>query len=68
MRVIKISDPIGKVFEVRLKSLVWKGLDRRPKIPEWDIVFLSQTSDLAIDAMVAFQVISFGRKDGNDMI
>jgi hypothetical protein len=34
MKVIKISDPIGEMFEVRLQPMVGKGLDRRPKIPE----------------------------------
>src|SRR5918995_7169612 len=61
--VIEIGDPIREMFQVRLESMIRKRLDRRPKIPEGNLVLLCQTGNRLVDTVVPLQVVSFGGKD-----
>ncbi len=59
-RIIEIAIRIGQVLMVRLKPVVRQSLNCQPEIPKRQVVFISKPGNDPVNALIAFQVVSFG--------
>ena len=48
--------------------MAWKRLNRRPEIPQGNLVLLGQADDCPVDMMVTFEIITFRGKDREDLL